>query len=46
MMHLDVQTMIIIALLAFIVGLIAGVLLTRPRHPYRGRGGYRRYDDE
>jgi hypothetical protein len=46
MMHLDVQTMIIIALLAFIAGLFAGVLLTRPRHPYRGRGGYRRYDDE
>lgn len=46
MMHLDVQTQIIIALLAFIVGLFAGVLLTRPRHPSRGRGGYRHYDDE
>jgi hypothetical protein len=46
MMQIDVQTLIIIALLAFIVGLFAGVLLTRPRHPYRGRGSYRRYDDE
>jgi hypothetical protein len=46
MMPIDVQTMIIIALLAFIAGLFAGVLLTRPRHPSRGRGGYRRYDNE
>ena len=46
MIHLDVQTMIIFALLAFIAGLFAGVLLTRPRHPYRARGGYRHYDDE
>ena len=46
MMPIDVQTLIIIALLAFIAGLFSGVLLTRPRHPYRGRGGYRRYDDE
>jgi hypothetical protein len=46
MMHLDVQTLIIIALLVFMVGLFAGALLTRPRHPSRGRGGYRRYDDE
>ena len=46
MMPIDVQTLIIIALLAFIVGLFAGVLLTRPRSPYRARGSYRRYDDE
>ena len=46
MMPIDVQTLIIIALLAFIVGLFAGVLLTRPRHLYRTRGGYRRYDDD
>ncbi len=46
MMPIDVQTMIIIALLAFIAGLFADVLLTRPQHPYRGRGGYRCYDDE
>jgi len=46
MMPIDVQTLIIIALLAFIVGLFVGVLLTRPRSPYRARGGYRRYDDE
>ena len=46
MMAIDVQTLIIIALLAFIAGLFAGVLLTRPRPSYRARGGYRRYDDE
>ena len=46
MMPIDVQTMIIIALLAFIAGLFAGVLLTRPRSPYRARSGYRRYDDD
>ena len=46
MMHIEVQTMIIIALLAFIAGLFAGVLLTRPRYPYRARGGSRRYDDD
>jgi hypothetical protein len=45
-MHIDVQTLIIIALLAFIVGQFAGVLLSRPRHPYRARGRYHRYDDE
>ena len=44
-MHIDVQTLIIIALLAFIVGLFAGILLTRPHAPYRARGGYRRHDD-
>ena len=46
MMPIDMQTLIIIALLAFIAGLFAGVLLSRPRYPYRGRSGYRRYDDE
>ena len=46
MMQIDVQTLLIIALLAFIAGLFAGVLLARPRYPYRARGGYRRYNDE
>ena len=46
MMQIDVQTMIIIGLLAFIAGLFAGVLLTRPRSPFQSRGSYRRYDDD
>jgi hypothetical protein len=46
MMPIDVQTLIIIALIAFIAGLFAGVLLTRPRSFYRARGGPRRYDDD
>ena len=43
MIATSVQTIIIIALLAFIAGIFAGALLTRPRSP-RSRGGYRRYD--
>jgi hypothetical protein len=44
MIAINVQAIIIIALLAFIVGIFAGALLTKPHYP-RMRGGYRRYDD-
>ena len=45
MIAINVQTIIIIALLAFLAGIFVGALLTRPRSP-RMRGGYRRYEDE
>ena len=44
MIATSVQTIIIIALLAFIIGVFAGALLTKPRYP-RMRGGYRHYDE-
>ena len=43
MLHIDPQTMMIIALVAFILGILVGAMLTRPRYSYRG--GHRRYDD-
>ena len=46
MIQTDIQTIIIIALVAFIVGIFVGVILTRPRYPYRARSGYRRYDND
>jgi hypothetical protein len=43
MLHIDPQTMMIIALVAFILGILVDALLTRPRYSYRG--GHRRFDD-
>jgi len=43
MMQIDVQSVIIIALVAFILGILVGALLTRPRYSYRG--GHHRYDE-
>ena len=38
MIQIDASILIIIALVAFIVGMIVGVTLARPRHPsYRAR---------
>ena len=41
MIHTDIQTMIIIALVAFIVGVFVGTMLTHPWYSHRAR---RRYD--
>ena len=43
MLHIDLQIIIIIALVAFTLGILVGALLTRPRYSYRG--GHRRYDE-
>ena len=40
MIQIDAQTMIIIALVAFIVGVFVGTMLTRPRYSHRARRRY------
>jgi hypothetical protein len=37
MMQIDVQTVIIIALLSFIGGMVVGMMLTRPRYSPRAK---------
>jgi uncharacterized integral membrane protein len=44
MLQIDWQVMIIIALLAFIAGMLMGIMLTHPRYPYRASGVYRQRD--
>lgn len=35
MLHLDIQTLIIIILICLLVGVLVGATLTRPRYPSR-----------